>query len=320
MPVHDDLGIRMKENYEIRARSYLTRRTPVIIRIDGKAFHTFTKGFMKPFDKLLMNSMWDTMKYLCENIQGCVLGYTQSDEISLLLIDYKNLESSAWFDYQVQKVCSVAASMATMRFNSVFGSRQVSISNSIYDNYCKKDVLESTDPEVLEKYEYLIEDLKEYDLYEFGKKEPNKLNKILDKYSEASFTGALFDARCFNIPKEEVTNYFFWRQQDAIRNSVQMVGQANFTQKELEHKSQKDIKEMLKEQKGIDYDSYTPECKYGVCCKRAPEFVSYEQLSNPYVVQDTSWMSWKIDKNIPVFKGEDRGYIDCILKEFEPND
>ena len=73
MSVNDDLGKRMKENYEMRARSYLTRRTPVIIRIDGKAFHTFTKGFIKPFDKLLMSSMWDTMKYLCENIQGCVV-------------------------------------------------------------------------------------------------------------------------------------------------------------------------------------------------------------------------------------------------------
>ena len=70
----DSLGDRMKENYENRAKTYLVRRMPVIIRLDGKAFHTFTRGFKKPFDEILVRSMQETMKYLCENIQGCVLG------------------------------------------------------------------------------------------------------------------------------------------------------------------------------------------------------------------------------------------------------
>ena len=100
---NDDLGNRMKENYEERSRTYLTRRTPVIIRLDGCHFHTFTKGFKKPFDKIFVQTMQDTMKYLCEHIQGCVLGYTQSDEITLVLNDYANFNTSAWFDYQVQK-------------------------------------------------------------------------------------------------------------------------------------------------------------------------------------------------------------------------
>ena len=109
MPVHDDLGRRMKEYYEQIPKTKLMRRTPVIIRIDGKAFHSFTKGFKRPFDDVLIESMQKTMKYLCENIQGCVLGYHQSDEISLVLIDYQKLTSDAWFDYEVQKICSVAA-------------------------------------------------------------------------------------------------------------------------------------------------------------------------------------------------------------------
>ena len=96
MPAYNDLDIRMKEFYEFIPKTKLMRRTPVILRIDGKAFHTFTRGFQKPFDEILIKSMQETMKYLCENIQGCVLGYTQSDEISLLLVDYKNLNSSAW--------------------------------------------------------------------------------------------------------------------------------------------------------------------------------------------------------------------------------
>jgi tRNA(His) 5'-end guanylyltransferase len=120
MPIHDDLGTRMKTFYEEVPKTRLTRRTPVAIRIDGKAFHTFTRGFDKPFDEVLGNAMVATMKYLCENIQGCVFGYTQSDEITLILIDYQKLTSSAWFDYEVQKMCSIAASMATMEFNRQF--------------------------------------------------------------------------------------------------------------------------------------------------------------------------------------------------------
>ena len=98
------LAKRMKK-YEAVPKNTLMRRTPVIIRVDGRAFHTFTKGFQKPFDDLLVRVMQDTMKYLCENIQGCVFGYTQSDEITLILIDYKKLNSEAWFDYEVQKMC-----------------------------------------------------------------------------------------------------------------------------------------------------------------------------------------------------------------------
>lgn len=74
--LRDDLGQRMKTYYEEIPKSKLMRRTPVAIRIDGKAFHTFTRGFEKPFDEVLGKAMRETMKYLCENIQGCVLGYT----------------------------------------------------------------------------------------------------------------------------------------------------------------------------------------------------------------------------------------------------
>ena len=111
------LGDRMKNNYENITRYYLTRRMPVIIRLDGRSFHTFTRGFKKPFDDILVKTMQDTMKYLCENIQGCVLGYTQSDEISLVLTDYAEITTEAWFGNNLQKMCSVSASMATVAFN-----------------------------------------------------------------------------------------------------------------------------------------------------------------------------------------------------------
>ena len=118
--LRDDIGTRMKDFYEQIPKTKLMRRCPVAIRIDGKAFHTYTRNFKRPFDSVFMRAMQETMKYLCENIQGCVLGYTQSDEITLILVDYEKINSSAWFDYEVQKLCSVSASMATMRFNQVF--------------------------------------------------------------------------------------------------------------------------------------------------------------------------------------------------------
>ena len=117
--IKDSLGDRMKA-YEAVSKTRLVRRMPVIIRLDGKAFHTFTRGFRKPFDELLNKTMQETMKYLCENIQGCVLGYTQSDEITLVLVDYKEINSSAWFDNEVQKMASVSAAMATFAFNKYF--------------------------------------------------------------------------------------------------------------------------------------------------------------------------------------------------------
>ena len=108
MSVKDDLGIRMKTFYEQIPKTKLMRRCPVLVRLDGRSFHTFTRGFKRPFDEILIRTMQETTKYLCENIQGCVLGYTQSDEITLVLVDYKKLTSSAWFDYEVQKMCSIA--------------------------------------------------------------------------------------------------------------------------------------------------------------------------------------------------------------------
>ena len=102
MNKNDSLGDRMK-GYENIERKYLTRRLPTIIRVDGICFHSFTKGFQRPFDMILVESMWDTAKYLCENIMGCKIAYIQSDEISLLLTDYDNFTTQAWYDKNVQK-------------------------------------------------------------------------------------------------------------------------------------------------------------------------------------------------------------------------
>ena len=270
----DSLGDRMKENYENRAKTYLVRRMPVIIRLDGKAFHTFTKGFNRPYDEILHKTMNETMKYLCENIQGCKLGYTQSDEITLLLTDYDTLTTDAWFDNNVQKICSVSASMATMVFNDVF-------SELYHDTMFKSDNPE--DP----YFDVLFQ----------------KLNR------------AMFDARCFNIPEDEVTNCFIWRQQDATRNAIQMLGQCNFSHKELQNKSCNDIQDMLMLQKGINFNNMPTEFKRGVCCVK-------EIYQDPDVdIKDGACprTRWVLDKEIPIFT-QDRNYIENAFRKASEKD
>lgn len=253
----------MKSYYENRSKTFLTRRTPVIIRLDGKAFHTFTKGFNKPFDEVMCSAMQQTMKYLCENIQGCVLGYTQSDEITLVLIDYQKLTTDAWFDYNVQKVCSVAASMATLAFNRQFQRQIVELSyNGKLDN-----------------------------------------DELTNSYKRSAKAGAVFDARRFNIPKEEVTNCILWRQQDAIRNSISSVGQANFSHKRLEGLDSKQIQELLFQEKGINWNNYPTKFKRGSCC-----------IKKCYQATGSVLRShWFIDDEIPIFTGEGREYIETLL-------
>ena len=232
------------------------------------------------------------MKYLCENIQGCVLGYTQSDEITLILVDYKKLTSSAWFDYEVQKICSIAASMATMAFNKFF-----------------------------EKYvgEYRFSKWDGVSKYEDGTW--GYIQTLLNAVDK----GAMFDCRCFNIPKEEVTNLLYWRQLDASRNSIQMVGQANFSHKELQNKSCNDIQDMLMTQKGINWNDLPTYQKRGSCCIKEEYAVNdngeevevdcITDVDEP--VESVAFRSrWIIDTNIPIFRNEGREYIDRLVQVF----
>ena len=272
------IGDRMKNNYENITRYYLTRRMPVIIRIDGKAFHTFTRGFKKPFDDILVKTMQDTMKHLCENIQGCVLGYTQSDEISLVLTDYAELTTDAWFGNNLQKMCSVSASMATLAFNKAFNDNIVKYIDGRLD-----------------AGRGITDDLTEY-------------TKIL---INARNKGAMFDSRAFSIPKEEVCNYFIFRQQDATRNSIQSVGQANFSDKELHKKSTKDIQDMLMTQKGINWNDYATTLKRGSCCIKADDSLTeYDEGGNicGYIQRS----KWVIDNKIPIFT-QDRNYVEKLI-------
>lgn len=257
------LGSRMKD-YERAAGSYLPRRIPVIIRVDGKAFYTFTKGMKKPFDIVFAAAMQETMKDMCENIQGCVLSYTQSDEISLVLTDYATIHTDAWFEYNVQKMASIAASMATLFFNRNFAE----------------------EAEDSERYQGK--------LYE-----------------------AMFDARVFSVPQDDVCNYLVWRQQDATRNSIKSMGQVYLGHKTIQGKKTDQVQGMLFKECGINWNDLPVNLKRGSCCIREESTIWTPDPRDKKKVLDVTRRKWVIDNDIPIFT-QDRDYIDRFV--FPTND
>lgn len=301
-----DLANRMKY-YEKRNRYYLQRKIPVIVRLDMRSGHSFTKGFNRPFDEVFIKTMQQTAKYLCENTQNCKFSYQQSDEITLVLIDYDKLNTDSFFNYRADKVCSITASMATMAFNKFFADNV----DSTYDEEFHSLGLDNrsnfkNSTECNETFESLE---KRYDTYY------KKINK------------AMFDSRCFNIPKKEVANLLYWRQLDASRNSIQMVGQANFSHNELQNKLCNDIQDMLMTQKGINWNDLPIYQKRGSCCIKEDYFIPEDELPenkrinlsprtlDPEEDEYGIWRThWIIDKNIPIFTGEQgREYIDRFV-------
>lgn len=256
------LGDRMK-GYERITRDHVIPRTPTIIRIDGKAFHTWTRHLKdvdptlkdEPFSIVMHKCMAATTHNLVSNIQNAVLGYTQSDEISILLNDWKTFTTDQWFGGGIQKMCSVSASMATAYFANA------------YD-----DVTGGHD-----------------------------------------VSPALFDARVFNLPKEEVTNYFIWRQQDASRNSVQMLGRHYFSHKQLHKKNVAEINDMLYTEHGVMWNQIDTWKKRGTCAARPPMVLAHKSAGMQIFAPNGSVI---LDKDIPLFK-DDRDYIEDLLKADE---
>lgn len=278
-----EIGNRMKEFYENVLRTRLMRRCPVALRMDGKAFKHFTENFKKPYDRLFRDTMQETMLNLCQSIQGCVLGYTQSDEITLSLVDYETFSQEAWFNYEIQKMVSTAASMTTMYFNKIFERKTREF---VMENCC---LMDSND--------------------DFSQEEnPNEeLHRYVKIYKDAVSKGAMFDARCFNVPKEEVTNLIYWRQLVAIRNYVQMAARTHLSNTEVKNKITKEMKQML-EQIGITWEDYSVDCQRGACAIREQR----DGDVRPHWYGDVR-PHWYVDKNIPIFKGKDRDYVNRFV-------
>lgn len=248
----DSLGDRMKR-YEDVSRTMLTSRTPMIIRVDGRAFHTFTRAFrtrdaIDPWSPDLHQALTAAASALLLDVAGAKLAYAQSDEISVLVTDYDALGTQPWFDKVAQKVASVSASIATALFNDSIG-----------------------------------------------------------------WSRATFDGRCFVLPKEEVCNYFIWRQQDATRNSVSMLAQHHFSHKRLQGLNSSQMQELLHSEKNVNWDKTDTWKKRGWCVLRSTEegVVIEGTPDDEAAVFGKTYMRTVIkpDLEIPIFT-KDREYID----------
>jgi tRNA(His) 5'-end guanylyltransferase len=281
--VKDALGQRLKNSYEHRTRYYLPRRTYTIIRLDGKTFHSYTKNLEKPFDFGLNQDLDDAVISILSEIQGARFAFVQSDEISILLTDFENEQTSAWFDGNIQKICSVSASLMTAEFN-------------------KLRMLRFFTPKDNDK-ESLLDGYSLYSIQEMNCKDISNFNL------------ASFDSRIFTIPDRiEVMNYFIWRNQDIGRNSVSMVAQANFSHKELQNKSTAEMQEMLFQEKGINWADYPEELKNGRLIVKEEYFIPENEIKQAKInsgihpdtpitlagVRRTKWVSrpaWKFTQD-----------------------
>lgn len=256
---NDSLGDRIK-SYEDSYRLSLPIRMPVILRIDGKAFHTYTRQCKKPVDQGLVDCMNATAKELCEHIQGTKLAYVQSDEISLLLTNYDSLYTQSWFDNNLQKMVSVSAGIASSTFT-----------------------------------------VNSWRIWMGGVMAPVGLESIKP---------AVFDSRAFVLPKEEVVNYFLWRQQDATRNSVQMLARSLYSHKECENKNNSELQEMIF-RKGVNWNDCPIPQKRGRCITKISTIKpSYNPKTEQTVMSERS--EWVVDNNIPIFS-ENRDYIQRLV-------
>lgn len=249
--MNDDLGRRMKSYEAATCNQKLLVQIPVLARIDGRAFHSFTKGLNRPYDKNLLKLMQETTKFLVDHTAALV-GYTQSDEISLLWLA-QTYKSDIFFSGKVSKMVSNLSSLTTYFFNK-----------------------------------------------EIPKYLPSKMDRP-----------ALFDARVFNVPnKTEACNYLIWREKDAVRNSIQMLGQANYSQKELHRLTCKDIKQKLLEEKNISWEVLPSSFKRGsYFCK---EQVQINNVIRTRIVQKDFPIMTKIsNREDVVFDGS----IPLILEE-----
>jgi tRNA(His) 5'-end guanylyltransferase len=242
--VQTSLGIRIKENYEQAFKIKLPARMPVLLRVDGKSFSKYTKS-LGQLNENFNCAMDNVALALCENIQGATVAYVQSDEVTVFIHNYKKLSSSSWFGNNIQKMVSVAASIAGTTMT-----------------------LESTNL--------------------FGKIKP-----------------AYFDARVFVVPEAEFNNAFLDRQQDAIRNSIQMLARTLFSSKQLHRKGMLKQKQMILTKEPHDWEKLPISMQRGRCLYRILDSVN---INNKPVTRS----KWVVDKLIPVFS-EDPVYLERFL-------
>jgi tRNA(His) guanylyltransferase len=263
----DPIGHRMKTKYESVFGALVPQRTYILLRIDGRAFHYYTRSSVKPFDSGIAEAMDEGALAICAEMMGCRFAYGQSDEYSFLATDFETYQSESWFGGNIQKIASVSASIFTAAFNSA------------------------------------------------RLKQQNNQGKETDWIHVKRLVSATFDARVFVIPsRTEVENYFIWRQQDAARNSLNMLASCHYSHKELLNASNGDRHELLRKV-GINWNDCPTDQKRGrvVLRRERSRQVTYiHKKTKESVTEDVVETFWELDREIPIFT-QDRTYLDRLI-------
>lgn len=234
----DDIGDRFKD-YERCYDFTLPRRLPLVIRVDGRAFHSLK--LTKPFDSSFWAAMMCTAMELCREIQGARLAFFQSDEITVIARDDMSIQTQPWVGKRLSKILSLSAAIATSAFNRA-----------------------------------------------------------------SDYGPCQFDARAFVVPSmDEAINCLIWRQQDATRNSVQMLARSVFSHKECDRKNTAALLEMLRA-RAIEWDSLATVYKRGAVVKPV---VTMKPV--PQTGQTVPRRGWVVDPETPIFT-QDRVYLERL--------
>ena len=271
------MGDRMK-NYEAVNRHFLIPKLHTVLRLDGRAFHTYTKKFKRPFDDVLINAMDETAKYLCSKIQGAKFAYVQSDEITIYLSDNDELETQMWYGGNIQKMVSVSAAIATAKFNHIM---------------------------ILQNIEDSIKHVNKWNSDPVGRELKLRMEGAIAVHVR-KMEMAEFDSRVFQLPNiDEVLNCVLWRQQDCTRNSIQSVAHSLYPLEELHKQNTSQLQEMIF-QKGINWNDYDPKLKRGRFIDREYYNVDIKQNVKGVMVikeKDAVRSRW-VSAECPIFSQE----------------
>ncbi len=221
---------KTKSYYENMNFNFLKRSDMAAVAVSGEDFDSYTANFQKPYDNIFLTAMNRTLEYLCSSIPTCVFGYTKEFELYVFFEAPENFESPSWFNYDTNKISTLSASMATLKYNETFNktARSYVMSGDNFDETRKFTAMQA--------------------------------------YVSAIESGALFTAKCFNIKKEQIPDYIYLLQKQTLENSIRKMGSAYFDEESLKGKTSSEIQFMVFDRNGTNFDSYPAAFKHGSAC------------------------------------------------------
>ena len=224
-----------KSYYENSPYTFLKREEMAAVVLRGENYEDFTKNFQKPYDTIFLASMKKALQYLCRSIPSCLAGYTSRFDMAVFFSAPDSFETPSWYNYDMNRIATLASSMASFAFNRIF--------EKAADSY----VMSGNNFDETRKF------------------------TAMQGYVSSIDAGALFTAKCFNIKKEQIADYLYLLQKNTIDAAIHEMGLLYFREDELSGKSSSEIQFMVFDRAGINFDSYPSSFRHGSFCVRNRE-------------------------------------------------